>query len=100
MKTCCSSGGWNICQRKAEIAPKHNNLPCFGGAAAERAGHGDLEENRVGIFPSGVGLFLPSVLSSPPEHLVCESRPSQPVFMASAVSWPDASSRGEEEELG
>lgn len=54
-------------------------------------------------FPLEWVYSLPFVLPSPPEHLVCESRPSQPVFMASTISWLDASSRGkeeEEEELG
>lgn len=54
-------------------------------------------------FPLEWLYSLPFVLPSPPEHLVCESRPSQPVFMASTISWLDASSRGkeeEEEELG
>lgn len=44
--------------KKGQNCPKHNNLPRFGGAPS-RGGDGDLEGHRVGIFPSGVGLFPP-----------------------------------------
>lgn len=45
--------------KKGQNCPKHNNLPCFGGAVAVRGGDGDLEEHGVGMSPSGVGLFPP-----------------------------------------